>query len=255
MENLHIAQENIFNDVLFIVLLNKNEDFGVRAPYDLQIYGKKMWEWVALSGSGAKIKTTPCTKDSNIINLIKPFVGQEKITMVFYSDTPLLSRNTVIEILEFFKSSGKNVLKLKRGFVFDSDYLLNCENILAETDERFNCSQFEEVNGFNKLAQVSCVLKQNILNYHMNNGVYILDPSSTHIDADVVIEKGTTIMPNNTIKGNSYIGENCTLEPNNIIVNSILSKNVVVKCSYVCNSGISENMIIGPFQTVLDKNY
>ena len=51
-------QANVFSDVLFIVLLYKNDNFGIRAPYDIEILGKKMWEWVALAGSGAKIKTT-----------------------------------------------------------------------------------------------------------------------------------------------------------------------------------------------------
>ena len=259
MENLNLENEllneaNPLKDVLFIVLLNREENFGVRAPYDLEILGKKMWEWVALCGSGAKIKTTPCTNESNVINLIKPFVGTEKVTMVFYSDTPLLSRESVIEILEHFASKGQNVLKLKRGFVFDSEYLKNCENILAEEDLMFDSPEFEKVDSYEKLANVGEILKNSIINFHMKNGVYIVDPKTTYIEADVVIEKGVKIEQNNVIKGNSYIGESCVLEPNNTIINSIISKNVVVKNSYISNSGISENMIVGPFETVIDKN-
>ena len=88
----------------------------------------------------------------------------------------------------------------------------------------------------------------------MDNGVYIVDPKTTYIDADVVIEKGVRIEPNNVLKGESYIGENSVLEANNIISNSIISNNVIVKNSYVSGSRISENMIVGPFETVLDKN-
>lgn len=249
-----LEEENPLEDVLFIVLLVKNDEFGIRAPYDEEILGKKMWEWVALSGSGAKIKTTPCTENSDVISLIKPFVGNEKYTMVFYSDTPLLSRESVIEILQHFKLSDQNVLKLKRGFVFNSEYLLNCEKILSEEDPLFNSAEFDGVNGFEDLAFVTNEIKDKILKYHMSNGVYIVDPKSTFIDAQVVIEKNVKIFPNNVIKGESYIGEGCTLEPNNTIIDSILSKNIIVKSSYISNSRISDNMIVGPFETVIDKN-
>jgi len=253
MENL-VDINNPLKDVLFIILLNKNEEMLVKAPYDIEILGKKMWQWVALAGDGAKIKTTPCTKDSDVINLIKPFVGDEKYTMVFYSDTPLLSRQSVIEILEYFISKNQNVLKLKRGYVFNSEYLLNCEKILASENPIFDGEDFECVDSYENLTKVTQKLKDLIINYHMQNGVYFVDPKTTFVDADVVIEKGTIIEQNNVIKGESYIGENCKLEPNNTIKDSIISKNVVVKNSYVSGSRISENMIVGPFDVVIDKN-
>lgn len=256
MESLDInLQVNPLKDVLFVVLLNKNENFGVRAPYDIEIMGKKMWEWVALSGSGAKVKTTPCTQDSNIISLVKPFVSNEKYTMVFYSDTPLISKQNVLEILDYFEKSGLNVLKLKRGLVFNSEYLLNCENVLAEVNPLFDGEEFDPIDSFNKLNKVADKFKQSILNFHTNNGVYIVDRASTYIDANVVIEKGVKIEQNNVIKGDSYIGENSVLEPNNTIINSIISNNVILKNSYVSNSRISENNIIGPFQSVIDKSF
>lgn len=255
MENLENAGElNPLSDVLFIVLLYKNENMNVRAPYDIEIMGKKMWEWVALAGDGAKIKTMPCTKDTDVISLIKPFVGNETYTMVFYSDTPLISRQMVIEILDYFKAKDQNALVLKRGMVFKSEYLLNCERVLAGENELFAGLEFESVDNFEKLSKINQTLKDQILKYHMLNGVFFTDLNTTHIDADVVIEKGVRIEANNTIKGQSYIGENCTLEPNNIIKDSIISKNVIVKNSYILNSGIAENMIVGPFESVINQN-
>ena len=255
MENLEVmAQENPLQDVLFVVLLNRNESFGVRAPYDLEIMGKKMWEWVAMSGNGAKIKTTPCTENSDIINLVKPFVGKETYTMVFYSDTPLITKQNVLEILDYFQRSGLNVLKLKRGFVFNSQYLLNCENILASANPIFDEEEFDAVDGYVKLGEVTDKIRKRILDFHKQNGVYIIDDASTYIDADTIIEKGVKIEQNNVIKGETYIGENTILEPNNTIISSIVSKNVIVKNSYISNSRIGENMIVGPFEAVIDKN-
>ena len=256
MENLNVIQENEtpLNNVLFVVLLNRNESFGVRAPYDLNVMGKKMWEWVALTGDGATIKSTPCTEESDILTLIKPFVKNEEYTMVFYSDTPLISRESVIEILEYVKSRDLNVLKLARGYVFNSEYLLNCESIMATENKLFDGEEFEKIDSFEKLEKVNIKLRDMILKFHMENGVYIKDKNSTFIDADVVIEKGVVIEPNNIITGESYIGEKATLESNNVIKDSIISNNVIVKSSYISNSRIAENMIVGPFESVINKN-
>lgn len=254
MDDVQI-EENCFADVLFIILLVKNEDFLVRAPYDIEILGKKMWEWVAMCGDGAKIKTTPCTESSDIVNLIKPFVSKERFTFVLYSDTPLLTKANCMEILDYFKTNQLNVLKLKRGFVFDSDYLLNCESILATENRLFDGEEFEKVDSFEKVYEVTKKLSNSILSYHMQNGVQIVDKNSTFIDADVVIEKGVKIEPNNFIKGNSYLAEGVILEPNNTIKDSIISNKVIVKNSYISNSRIPENMIVGPFETIIDKNW
>ncbi|MBE7074991.1 MAG: hypothetical protein E7376_03335 [Clostridiales bacterium] len=244
----------INKEILFIVLLYKNENLAERAPYDLEILGKKMWQWVALAGEGAVIKTTPCTKDSDIISLIKPFVGKEKYVFVAYSDTPLLTKAHVMEIMDYFEGHDANVLKLQRGFVFNADYLKNCESIMALENKLFSGEEFESVDSFEKLNEVTAVLQKMIIDYHISNGVQIIDKNATYIDADVILEKGVKIEPNNSLKGNTYIGENVKLEPNNIIKDSILSKNVIVRSSYISNSRISENMIVGPFETVIDKN-
>jgi len=254
-EKQEVVTDNVFSDVLFIVLLVKSEKFGVRAPYDLEILGKKMWEWVAMCGEGAKIKTTPCMETSDILTLIKPFVGAEKYTFVLYSDTPLLSKVNCMEILDYFKARDLNVLKLKRGMVFNSQYLLNCENIMMAENKMFDGEEFEKVDNFEKLNNVTQKLKNVILDYHISNGVQILDRQSTYIDADVVIEKGVKIAPNNYIKGNTYIGEYCELEPNNTIKDSEILSRVIVKNSYISNSRIPENMIVGPFEAVLDKKF
>ena len=253
--NIDCEEDNVFKDVMFVILLVKSEEFGVRAPYDLEILGKKMWEWVAMCADKAKVKTTPCTETSDILTLIKPFVGSEKYTFVLYSDTPLLSKANCMEIFDYFRSRDLNVLKLKRGMLFNSQYLLNCENILVSENTMFDGEEFEKVDSFEKLNKVTQKLKDIILDYHISNGVQIIDKNSTYIDADVIIEKGVKIAPNNYIKGNTYIGEYCELEPNNTIKNSEIASRVIIKNSYISNSKIPENMIVGPFEAVLDKKY
>lgn len=242
-------------DILFVILLYKNEKLNTKAPYDLEILGKKMWQWVALAGEGCEIKTTPCTKESDIVNLIKPYVkNQHRVVIALYSDTPLISKGNVKEIIDYFIYHNLNVLKLKRGYVFDANYLKMCDGVLATENKLFDGEEFESIDDYIKLSEIAKKLQQKIINFHMSNGVFILDKSSTYIDADVVIEKGCKIYSNNHILGNTYLDENVILEPNNIIKDSIISKNVVLRNAYISNSRIGENMIVGPFETVIDKN-
>lgn len=241
-------------EILFMVLLYKNENFQVRAPYDLNILGKKMWQWIAMAGEDFDIKTTPCTFDTDIVSLVKPYVKNHKIVCVFYSDTPLINKSNVEEILDYFKYHNLNVLKLKRGYIFNAEYLLSCDNVLATENRLFDGKEFEAVDSYEDVYNVTKILQNLILDYHIQNGVQIIDKNTTYIDADVVIEKGCRIEPNNNIKGNTYIGENVILEPNNTIIDSIISKNGILKNSYISNSRISENIIVGPFESVIDKN-
>ena len=97
-------------------------------------------------------------------------------------------------------------------------------------------------------------LQQKINAYHEQNGVIFIDSATTYIDADVIIEVGTKISPNNTILGQTYIGKNCVIEPNNTIKDSVISDNCVLKTSYVCESRISENIVVGPFESVIKKS-
>ena len=41
---------------------------------------------------------------------------------------------------------------------------------------------------------------------------------------------------------------------NEELIDYLISKNVIVRSSYLSNSRISENVIVGPFETVIDKN-
>ena len=83
------AQTDYSNDVLAIVLLYRNANFkGVIKPYNLEICGKKMYEWTMESVSDFEVKTIACDDHSNIVPLIKPLLNNKKTTIVLYSDTP-----------------------------------------------------------------------------------------------------------------------------------------------------------------------
>ena len=103
------------------------------------------------------------------------------------------------------------------------------------------------VNSKVELADAQAIMRKRINTNHMENGVTIIDPSSTYIDCEVTIGKDTTIYPGNVLQGKTIIKEDCILYPNNRIENSVLENGISIQSSVVLESVIGENTTVGPF--------
>jgi len=150
--------------------------------------------------------------------------------------------------MEYVSIKQLNVCKLSRGFVFDTQYLKTADKIYAPQTHYFEEEDFLAAYNFKQLAIVSDVLKNRILNFHMKEGVRFIDPSSTFIDADVLIGGNTVIYPNNHLYGTTQIGENCTLESGNFLVSSAINNNVTLYNSRIENSTIGNNCKVNSSQ-------
>ena len=105
------------------------------------------------------------------------------------------------------------------------------------------------MKGNDKTEFVNDYLKKNseIVMKHLQEGVVILDPSSTYIDEGVEIGAETVILPNTHLKGNTKIGSNCEIGPNSIITNMEICDNVKVLSSVATDSKIGSGTTVGPF--------
>lgn len=241
-------------DVAVIILLYKNPNFkGFLKPFDLELYGKKLWKWVELACNNYPIKTTICTPESDVLSLIKPMLTNKKYTLVLFSDTPLIQKNTIEEVLTFARARTANVVNLTRGFVFNTEYIKTIDKIQNPLVERFNEEDFITIYDLKQFEFAGQILKQRILDYHQCNGVLIYDINSTFIDADVIIESGTIIEPNNIIKGKTLIGKYCKLESGNLICDSVIGENCILKSSYISFSKIEKNTVVEPFEKIINK--
>ncbi len=86
------------------------------------------------------------------------------------------------------------------------------------------------VNDRADLAAVRAIAQSRIHRHHMRNGVTIVDPGSTTIDADVTIGRDTVIEPGTTIKQGTTIGAGCT-----------------IRHSYLDQATVEDGVSIGPF--------
>lgn len=231
-----------------LVVVIKSGD-GISSNFD--ICGKKMIDWVLMSTSSCHQQVIDEPED--ILEAVKPLADGYDFVAVFYSDTPLLKREIFLEVMNYFSTQRLNVLQLSRGYVFRSEYLQNAKMLMSSSITPFGSDDFKRIDNAEKLSYAFGVLNKRILDYHKQNGVVLFGENTIFIDADVEIEEGSVIYPNNIIKGESYIGKNVILESGNYIFDTIVCDGAFVCQSYLEKSKIEPNKVVGPFEKILNQ--
>jgi bifunctional UDP-N-acetylglucosamine pyrophosphorylase/glucosamine-1-phosphate N-acetyltransferase len=109
---------------------------------------------------------------------------------------------------------------------------------------------FIETIGINTrihLSEAEAALRMRINAEHMLNGVSMMDPASTYIEAGVEIGKDTTIMPNTYLHGNTVIGERNVIGPNTIIRNTTIGNDCKILASVLEGALLEDDVDMGPF--------
>ncbi len=97
------------------------------------------------------------------------------------------------------------------------------------------------------LAQAEAVLRQRIRRHWMLNGVTVVDPASTFIDANVKLGRDTVIHPNSMILGNTEVGEDCVVGPNSVIADSKIGDGCTITASHLEEAIVENGVDMGPF--------
>lgn len=109
------------------------------------------------------------------------------------------------------------------------------------------------VNDRVQLAEVRKLAQRRIHDALQRDGVSIIDPDSTHIDAHVKIGRDTIIEPGTSLKGNTQIGEDCLVGPHTTITDSVLGDGVSIPHSYLVQARVDDFATIGPFAYLRPK--
>ena len=88
---------------------------------------------------------------------------------------------------------------------------------------------------------------KNVVENLIKSGVVIPCPHTVIIEDSVKISKGTLIMPNTVILGNTEIGEGCVIGPNSYIKNSKIKNNTTLNNTQCFESEIGAFVSAGPF--------
>ncbi len=113
-----------------------------------------------------------------------------------------------------------------------------------------------EVLGVNdrvELAQIEKVLRLRKAEALMREGVTVVNPEATSIDADVEVDRDTIIELGVSLLGSTRVGRACTLRPYSTIADSVLGDRVTVRpCSVITGCQIASDVVLGPFAHLRD---
>ena len=90
-------------------------------------------------------------------------------------------------------------------------------------------------------------MRQRIRERWMLEGVTMLDPASTFLDASVELGQDTVIYPNTMILGRSKTGTGCTIGPGTVIQDSTIGDGCKVAASFLEEATLESSVTIGPF--------
>jgi len=116
--------------------------------------------------------------------------------------------------------------------------------------EALMISDVTEVLGINErthLAQAEAVMRQRINQKWMQEGVTLLAPALTFIDATVTIGQDSVICPNTYLEGATVIGCQCRLGPNTIVRDSTIGHGCTIEASVVEGAVLEDGADVGPF--------
>jgi bifunctional UDP-N-acetylglucosamine pyrophosphorylase/glucosamine-1-phosphate N-acetyltransferase len=112
------------------------------------------------------------------------------------------------------------------------------------------CEDIAETIGINTrvdLADAEAIMHRRINRAHMLNGVTIMDPAVTYIEADVEIGKDTIIFPNTYLYGKTMIGKRDKIGPNSHVRDSKIGNDCTVFMSVMEGALMEDDVDIGPF--------
>ena len=132
-------------------------------------------------------------------------------------------------------------------------YLTDVIGILKTAGESIAAIMLEdfiEILGVNdrvQLAESAALLRDRINDQWMRDGVTIIDPTTTWIDATAVLSHDVTVHPGSAIYGSTTIATGAVIGPRTTLTNCIVKEGASVLESIATDTVIGESATVGPF--------
>lgn len=132
-------------------------------------------------------------------------------------------------------------------------YLTDVIGILKSAGESIAAillEDFTEILGVNdrvQLAESAALLRDRINDQWMRDGVTIIDPTTTWIDATAELAQDVTVHPGSAILGTTTIATGAVIGPRTSLTNCVVKEGASVLESIATDTVIGESATVGPF--------
>lgn len=216
----------------------------------------KMIELHQQSGAAATILTASYDNPTgygriirNEAGIVEKIVEQKDCTAAEASVTEINTGTYCFDNKKLFAALKQVTNENAQGEYYLTD-VIGILRAANETVQGYCTDDHAEGLGVNDrvaLAEAEQAMRARINKGHLINGVTIIDPASTYIEAEVVIGADTIVYPGTVIKGKTIIGEDCVIGPQADITNAIIANAVTVKHSVLESCEVGSETSIGPF--------
>jgi len=184
------------SEVFVLVLVPRGQEF-----LEKNIFGRTVDEWVKQAMLELPSKRVQVGSGDDILTIVKRHGMHHKWTAVIYADMPLVLPECLGEAVSFATTGEHKVVRLPRGWLFDTEYIKDGGEIVPIVFEHANHDHFLSVFNAAQLDRARKLMQHRINIGHMENGVEIEDIDSTFIDATVDIAPTARILPFTKITG------------------------------------------------------
>jgi bifunctional UDP-N-acetylglucosamine pyrophosphorylase/glucosamine-1-phosphate N-acetyltransferase len=103
------------------------------------------------------------------------------------------------------------------------------------------------VNDRAQLAAAEAELRSRINTRWMREGVSMVDPSATYVDAAVELEPDVRLLPGTILEGRTVISTGAVVGPDTQLVDTIVGERAVVRQSVAREAEIGDDCTVGPY--------
>ena len=132
-------------------------------------------------------------------------------------------------------------------------YLTDAISVLRETGHQVIAVPVAdpvEASGVNdraQLARAEAVLRTRINDRWMREGVSMVDPARTYLDATVEVEPDVVLLPGTILAGRTVVGQGSTIGPDTRLVDTIVGERSVIANAVAEEAEIGDDVKVGPY--------
>jgi bifunctional UDP-N-acetylglucosamine pyrophosphorylase/glucosamine-1-phosphate N-acetyltransferase len=106
------------------------------------------------------------------------------------------------------------------------------------------------VNDRAELAAAEQELRARINRRWMREGVTMVDPATTFVDASVELEPDVRVLPGSILEGRTVVGSGSVVGPNAHLIDTIVGERATISFAVVHDAEIGDDASVGPFAYV-----